>query len=177
MRTRLLLLCLLIPATAALAEERPQKAFNQKAYQFLKEVVLRSAERMPEESYAFKPVDTVRTFGQLIGHVADSQYAICSIALGEKNPSPKVEKTKSSKAELIAALKESFSYCDRALDAVTPANAGDMLKFHGQDMTRLDVLTANNMHTVEHYGNIITYLRIKGLVPPSTEMLRQQAAK
>ena len=97
----------------------------------------------------------MRTFGQLIGHVADAQYTICSIALGERGPAPNVEKTKTSKADLIAALKEAFAYCDRAYDSMTDAAGSRMVNLFGSDAPRLGVLTVNNLHNFEHYGNLV----------------------
>lgn len=150
-------------------------AFDKKAYGYLKDVMLRSAEKMPEENFNFKPTDTVRSFGQILGHVADSQYYFCSKVLGEKNPAPKVEQTKTSKADLIGALKDAFSYCDKAYNGVTETSATETVKlFGGEDTPKKDVLTINNMHTVEHYGNIVTYLRIKNIVPPSSEPKESQ---
>src|SRR5262245_48904967 len=97
------------PAAAAATPENPLSAHARMMYGGVKQILLRSAEKMPEESYGFKPTEAVRTFGQILGHVADSQYAFCSAVLGEKNPAPQVEKTKTSKADLIAALKEAFA--------------------------------------------------------------------
>src|ERR1700745_723534 len=76
----------------------------------------RAAEKMPEEEYAFKPDPAVRSFAQLLGHIADADYLFCSTALGEKNPSPEVEKTKATKAELTSAVHEAFASCNRAYD-------------------------------------------------------------
>ena len=187
MRTllRTLLICLLAPAAAALADdkpaaapdkpaaaapERPFNAFQKMAYGFVKANLLGSAEKMPEESYGFKPTESVRSFGQIVGHVADSQYYFCSVALGEKNPAKAVEKTKTSKADLVASLKEAFAYCDKAYDGMTPAAAAETVKLFGErSLPKIDVLTANTMHGVEHYGNLIVYLRMKNIVPPSSE--------
>ena len=72
--------------------------------------IIRAAEKMPEENYAFKPTPEVRSFGQLIGHVADAQYLFCSAVLGKPNPAPGVEKSKTTKAELVQALKDAFAY-------------------------------------------------------------------
>jgi uncharacterized damage-inducible protein DinB len=164
-----LLICLLAPTAAALAEDRPLNAFNVRAYGYLKDVLLRSAEKMPEENYNFKPTEAVRSFGQVLGHVADSQYMFCSIVLGEKNPDLKIEKAKTTKADLIAALKDAFAYCDKAYDGMTDASGSQTAKLFGSDMRKRDVLTVNNMHSVEHYGNLVTYLRLKNIVPPSSE--------
>jgi len=143
--------------------------FNKFVYTGVKGILLRSAEKMPEENYSFKPTDAVRSYGQIIGHVADAQYLFCSIALGEKNPSPNIEQTKSSKADLIAALKDSFSYCDKAYDGMSEVSATQMVQMFGGDTPKLGVLNINNMHTVEHYGNLVTYMRLKNIVPPTSE--------
>jgi len=193
MRTLTLLICLLALAAVALPQDKPAaspqdkpaaspsdnpfSAFNKEAYGYLKSVLLRSAEKMPEENYRFKPTDAVRSFGQIIGHVADSQYYFCSTALGEKDPDPKIEQTKASKAELIAALKGAFAYCDKAYDAITDASAAQTVKLFGGDKPKPVVLTVNNMHTVEHYGNLITYLRLKNIVPPTSEPVSQPQSK
>jgi len=183
---RTLLICLLAPATVALAQDKPAAApppanpfstFNKEAYGFLKDVLLRSAEKMPAENYSFKPTDAVRSFGQVLGHVADSQYYFCSTALGEKDPDPKIEQTKTSKADLTAALKGAFAYCDKAYDGMTDAAATQTVKLFGGDKPKPVVLTINNMHTVEHYGNIITYLRLKNIVPPTSEPRSQPQPK
>ena len=165
---RTLLICLLVPAAVAVAQDNPFSAFNKRAYGQMKTWLLASAEKMPAENYSFKPTDAVRSFGQVVGHVADAQYLFCSAALGEKNPAPKIEQTKTSKADLIAALKDAFAYCDKAYDGMTDASATQMVKLFGGDMPKPVVLTVNDMHASEHYGNLVVYLRLKGHVPPST---------
>jgi uncharacterized damage-inducible protein DinB len=166
---RVLLILLLVPAATAVAQDNPLSGFNKTAYGAIKMILLHSAEKMPEENYNFKPADSVRTYGQIIGHVADAQYMFCSIELGEKNPDLKIEQTKTSKADLITALKGAFAYCDKAYDGMTDANASQMVKLFGGDTPKLSVLTVNNMHSMEHYGNLITYMRIKNIVPPTSE--------
>ena len=101
----------------------------------------------------------------------------CSVALGEKNPAPKIEQTKTSKGELIAELKDAFAYCDKAYDGMTDASAAQMMRLMGADIPRLGVLNANTMHLAEHYGNLVTYMRLKNVVPPSGEPRSQPAAK
>lgn len=177
---RILLICLLAPAAVVLAEENPPttaaavkanplSANNKGLYRGVKAILLRSAEKMPEENYGFKPTEAVRSFGQIVGHAAESQYAFCSRALGEKSPAPKIEQTKTSKADLVAALKEAIAYCDRAYDGMTDASATETIKFMGGDAPRLAALNVNSLHSVEHYGNLVVYLRMKNLVPPSSE--------
>lgn len=173
------LICLLGPAGVGLAQQNPPAAAappanplsaHQKAiYRGVKAVLLRSAEKMPEESYGFKPTDSVRSFGQIVGHAAESQYAFCSRALGEKSPAPKIEQTKTSKADLVAALKEAFAYCDKAYDGMTDASATETIQFMGGDAPKIAALNVNSLHSIEHYGNLVVYLRMKNLVPPSSE--------
>ena len=179
MRTilRLLLVCLVLMATVAAAQENPFSTFNRSAYTRLKGIMVASAEKMPEESYGFKPADSVRSYGQLVGHLADAQYLFCSMALGEKNPGLNIEKTKTSKADLIAALKDAEAYCDKAYDTMTDASGAQMVKLFGNDAPKLDVLVVNNMHNMEHYGNMVTYMRIKGIVPPTSEAPPQAQPK
>jgi uncharacterized damage-inducible protein DinB len=147
----------------------PLVAGQKALYEGTKNNLLRSAERMPEQSYSFKPAPDVRTFGELVGHLADYQYVFCSAAAGEKPPVSGIEETKHSKADLIQALKEGFAYCDKVYAGITDAKLADMVKLEGRSMAVLTALTVNTSHNNEHYGNIVTYLRMKGLVPPSSE--------
>jgi len=157
------------PSEKTKVADSPVIAFNKGVYGGLKQILLRSAEKMPEENYSFKPTDAVRSYGQILGHVADAQYLFCSIALGKNNPAPKVEQTKTSKADLIAALKDAFAYCDEAYDAMNDGSATQMVSLFGGDTPKLGVLTVNSIHSVEHYGNLVTYMRLKNIVPPTSE--------
>jgi uncharacterized damage-inducible protein DinB len=157
-----------IGAFAQTPPANPLTAGMKTIYGMTKNDVLKSAEEMPEENYSFKPVATVRTFGELIGHVADAQYEFCGPVAGDGVKSPEVEKNKTSKADLIAALKVAFAYCDKTYAGMTDAQAADTIHFFGSS-TKLVVLSFNNAHNMEHYGNIVTYMRIKGLVPPSSK--------
>jgi uncharacterized damage-inducible protein DinB len=183
MRTllRALLLCLLVPTAIAFSQDKPPAAapaaspadplstFNKMVYSGVKGILLRSAEKMPEENYAFKPTEAVRSYGQIIGHVADSQYYFCSLALGEANPALQIEKTKTSKADLIAALKGAFSYCDKAYDGMTDASATQTVTLFGGPTPKIGVLEVNLLHSMEHYGNLVTYMRMKNIIPPTSE--------
>ena len=134
-------------------------------------VLKRSIEKMPEEHFSFKPAETVRSFGELASHVAESQYMFCSAALGEKSPGIKVPAT-ATKAELSAAFTAATAYCDKAYQPLTDATAGEAVKLFGGDSTRGGALQFNTAHLFEHYGNMVTYMRIKGIVPPSSEPRR-----
>jgi len=129
----------------------------------------RAAEQMPEADYAFKPVATVRSFGQLIGHVAGAQNTICAMALGDPERSEdEIEKSATTKAQLVAALRASSEYCRRAY-AQTGAAAAAEATVYGDKQSRIAALALNAVHDAEHYGNVVTYLRIKGMVPPSSQ--------
>lgn len=131
--------------------------------------IIKSAEQMPEALYSFKPTPEVRSFGQLIGHVAGAQYVYCSVALGDKPASEgDIEKTKTSKADLVAAIKASTDYCKKAY-MISDAQAQGMTKVFGEDATKLYALIGNASHDAEHYGNIVTYLRMNKMVPPSSQ--------
>jgi uncharacterized damage-inducible protein DinB len=151
------------------SQANPFTTFNKFAYARLKTILVSSAEKMPEENYNFRPTDAVRSYGQIVGHVADAQYMFCSIALGEKNPGLKIEQTKTTKADLVAALKDAVAYCDKAYDSMTDASGSQMVKLFDLDMPKLGVLNVNNMHDMEHYGNLVVYMRLKNIVPPTSE--------
>ncbi len=166
---RTLFVCFLTTATFAMAQDNPISAFNKLGYSQVKAWILGSAEKMPEENYSFKPAETVRSFGQIVGHVADAQYLFCAPVLGEPLKPLGIEKTKTTKADLIASLKESFAYCDKAYDGFTDAAAPQMVKLFNRELPKIGALNTNISHMAEHYGNLVTYMRIKNVVPPSSE--------
>jgi uncharacterized damage-inducible protein DinB len=131
--------------------------------------LVKSAEKVPEESYAFKPSHDIRSFGQLVGHAADAAYMFCAAAKGEQRAPANVEKEKSGKPELVAAIKDAVNYCNSVIDAMDDAKGMEKVKLFGFEMTRLGILNFNSMHSDEHYGNMVTYMRIRGIVPPSSE--------
>jgi uncharacterized damage-inducible protein DinB len=134
----------------------------------VKDIAVRAAEKMPEDQYGFRPAPEVRTFGQLVGHLADSNAMLCAMALGEKGEPGTIEKTKTSKADLVAALKESVAACDRVF-AQGDAQLATGIKLFGFDTTRFALVGIIVGHEFEHYGNMVTYMRMKGIVPPSSE--------
>ena len=133
--------------------------------------IIDSADQMPETNYSFKPVDTVRTFGQILAHVADSNYFYCARSKGEAPPVPDgtLEKTATTKAAIVKALGESIAYCDAVYGSLTAASAADMVKAGDRQIPRVQPLFNNVSHNVEHYGNLVTYFRMKKMVPPSTK--------
>jgi uncharacterized damage-inducible protein DinB len=155
------------PPAAPAAPANPLTADAREAWSFVKTIVLRAAEKMPEENYPFKPVPEVRSFAQLVAHIASAQNDMCAQVKGEA--SPKVDFDKLDKAGLVAALKASDAYCDATFESLTDAHAAEQLKLWGKDRARLTGLTMLAFHGYEHYGNMVTYMRLKGLVPPTSE--------
>ena len=154
---------------AAPANPNPFSTYNKIFFARMKTVLASSAEKMPEENHNFKPTEAVRSYGQIVGHLADAQYNFCSMALGEANPGLKIEQTKTTKADLVAALKDALAYCDKAYDTMTDTSGLQTVKLFGMDMPKFGVLNINNAHDMEHYGNLVTYMRLKNIVPPTSE--------
>ncbi len=166
----------LVPATAV-AQERHAEGEEHSAqgvnsikplYEQFRGWLIASAEQMPEEQYSFQPTPEVRTFGMIIGHVANASYMFCSGARGEDNPNSADFEELASKAHLVEELKKAFAFCDGAYE-MAESKAMEETTFFGQQNTRLWVLNFNATHNAEHYGNIVTYMRINGLTPPSSQ--------
>jgi uncharacterized damage-inducible protein DinB len=182
-----LLGCLL--AIPAAAQQGGQQApltvagFVRNLYMGVKSNIVRSGEKMPEEFYGLRPgsQEEVRTFGQHLAHVANFNYLWCAQARGEKNPNAgnNLEKTLTSKADIMKALNDSYAFCDAAYNALTDASGAEIIDItqeNGQQthQTRMGLLMLNVVHNEEVYGSIVTTLRIKNIVPPSSEPRPQQ---
>ncbi len=168
---------ILVPAAAVAQERHAAGEMEHGAagvnsikplYEQFRDWLIASAEQVPEELYSFQPTPEVRTFGKLIGHVASASYLFCSGALGEENPSGENFEELTSKARLVEELKKGFAYCDGAYE-MAESKAMEETTFFGQQNTRLWVLNFNATHNAEHYGNIVTYMRINGMTPPSSQ--------
>jgi len=158
------LLFLAIPAAAS---AQAVAALNP-LYENIKGNIIKSAEQMPEANYSFKPTPEVRSFGQLVGHMANANFAICSTAKGEKSPATQDFEKVTEKAALVKAVKDAFAYCDPVFK-MADAAFSPMAELFGMKMSRLGFLMLNVTHDNEHYGNMVTYFRLKGMVPPSSQ--------
>jgi uncharacterized damage-inducible protein DinB len=173
-RWPIILLFAVSGAWAQTGSDNPLVASSKMFYSGVKQDILRSADKMPEDKYAFRPTDRVRTYGQLLAHVADGQYEFCGAALGKRDTKD-LEHTAKTKAEIVSALKTAFAYCDDIYASMTDAKAVELMPgFGGQKISRLSMLDFNTAHTFEHYGNLVTYLRIQGIVPPSSDRAGKQ---
>jgi hypothetical protein len=156
--------CLLVAQDKA---PQSASAILKGSYARIKTNFQKAAEKMPEENYNFKPVDAVESFGQRVAHIANPQMGTCSALNGARKPSSAAGKT--AKADLIAALSESFAECDKAFDALTDANAMESIS-NGRGMQpRISALYGIVVHANEVYGAMGVYMRLKGIVPPSSE--------
>jgi uncharacterized damage-inducible protein DinB len=155
--------------TSPAAPANPITASEKGFYTLVSSEVIAAAQKMPEANYSFRPTPEVRSFGQLVGHVADAQYSFCSTATGEPNSTKDIEKTKTSKADLVSSLKDAVDFCNKAFAGMTDAEGSQLVKLMGYNVAKLTVLSVNTAHMDEHYGNMVTYLRLKGIVPPSSE--------
>jgi uncharacterized damage-inducible protein DinB len=139
-----------------------------------------AAENMPADEYAFRPMPQIRTFGQIIGHVIDSNFFFCSQVAGEKLPATADYEQITAKAALVKALNDSLVYCDQVYTATTDANFMQPVQIAHVDgigsnnTVRGAVLMYNIVHNNEHYGNLAVYMRLKGHFPPSTARVQQR---
>jgi uncharacterized damage-inducible protein DinB len=129
-----------------------------------------AAEQVPENLYSYRPTPEVRTLGQLFAHVADASYTICSTVSGAAGPAESVEQTKTTKADIQAALADAVEFCGQAADGLNDTIGAEAVTLFGAiDTTKLGAIAFNNAHNMEHYGNIVTYMRLNKLVPPSSQ--------
>ena len=155
-------------ATTALNAQNPFSADTKNFYTGIKGILTKAADEMPDADYSFKASPPERTYGEIVGHIADIQLALCGMAKGEQKKGDAGSKT--TKADLSAALKASFDYCDGVYNSMTDADAATKVKMFGPNMvTKLAVLNFNIAHDNEMYGQMVAYMRIKGIVPPSSE--------
>ncbi|MGA9672012.1 MAG: DinB family protein [Terracidiphilus sp.] len=129
----------------------------------MQDKIMKSADAMPESKYSYQPTKDVRSFAEILNHVADISYTLCSNVKGEANPATAT--AKHSKTEIMAYLKGSFDYCDGVYSGFTDAHLNDPADFWGTKTNKMFVLTQVANHDALHYGNLVTYLRINGLTP------------
>ena len=142
----------------------------QRSYAAQKDNLLKTAEIMPADLYQYKPTPEVRTFARVVNHVTEAQARSCGVANGTA-PADMV-KTPSDTADkdaIIAGLKVSFAECDKAFAATTDANFTEMFTVGQGKRSRAGLMWGTVSHDNEQYSTLAMYLRLKGLVPPSSE--------
>lgn len=161
-------LLLASPAAAQMNHDDASVEGVRNLYTTVKRFIVASAEQAPADLYAYRPTDDVRSFGQILGHMANAGYMFCGTAAGMERPQLPNAEELTAKADIVAALRAMFDFCDRA-HQIDGMRAGEAITFFNQDHTRLSVLAFNMGHNFEHYGNLVTYMRINGMVPPSSQ--------
>jgi len=159
----------LLVSPFALTAQNPIRDSMKGLFDMTRANVMATAKDLSPEMYAYRPTVQVRTAGQMLAHVAGAQYSFCSAAAGESSPSSEnFEETRTTKPRIIEALEQSFAYCERVYAGVTDASGGQSIDLFGAPNTRFGALTFNSIHNYEHYGNLVTYMRLNGIVPPSS---------
>jgi len=165
------------PAPAAGNQPAPPKPVTlsaaadvQRGYNGLKGNILKAADKMPADGYSFRPTPDIRTFARVVNHVTEAQVRICG-ALNGTAPDAlaKVPAETADKATIVAALQASYSECDKAYAALTDDNLTQMVTLGPITRTRIGFAWGNVSHDNEQYATLALYLRLKGLVPPSSE--------
>ncbi len=159
----------LVISGVAFGQASPFPSEVQGNYARIKANVLKAADKMPAESYSFKPLPDVRTFARVVNHVTEAQMHICGASNGATSSDAKVPAETADKAAIVEALKASFAECDKAYAGLTDANMAELLSLGPAKRTRLSMLWGNVAHDNEQYATLSLYLRLKGIVPPSSE--------
>ncbi|MBV9760363.1 MAG: DinB family protein [Acidobacteriaceae bacterium] len=129
----------------------------------MQDKIVKSADAMPESKFSYRPTKDVRSFAEILIHIGDISYYLCSNVKGDAPPAPATGKV--SKAEIMAYLKAAFSYCDDAYAGFNDARLNDPADFWGRKTNKMFILTQLPSHDALHYGNLVTYLRLNGFEP------------
>jgi uncharacterized damage-inducible protein DinB len=157
----------LVPASAQ--AQNPLMASIKAQHDQAKDYITKTAEMVPENLYSFKATPEVRSIAQLLGHIADATNGICGSAGGGKAAPLAAEKSMTTKAQLTKALADAFAVCDKVIAGMTDQQAMETTKFFiGGQSTRGMIVAFNTAHNFEHYGNLVTYMRLNKIVPPSS---------
>ena len=156
-------------SNAAAQGANPLSASAKAQFTGISAFVTRSADKIPENLYSFRATPEVRTIAQLFGHIADAYFGMCSAAGGGKPPQESFEKSATTKAALVKALADGVAFCQSAMAGMTDQKGAEIIDFYFGPTPRLGVLFFVTTHTYEHYGNLVTYMRLNKIVPPSSE--------
>ena len=168
-RTLVAAIAVVLASPLSLSAQNPLVQSLKGLFDVTKTNIMATAEILDDEMYAFRPTDEVRSAGQILAHIADFQFVFCGRAAGEANASPEnFEETRTHKVEIIEALELGFAYCERVFARTSDAGAAAATDLFGAPNTVGGMLAFNSVHNYEHYGNLVTYMRINGIVPPSS---------
>jgi uncharacterized damage-inducible protein DinB len=159
----------LTPSMVSAQGQDPFTAGVKAQFTAINDFIVRSAQKVPESLYAFQPTPEVRTVGQLFGHIADAYFSMCSTAGGGTPPRTGIEQSVKTKADLTKALSEGAAYCQSVIAGMNDKKGAETVPFYFGPTPRLSVLYFSVTHSYEHYGNLVTYMRLNKIVPPSSE--------
>ena len=161
-----------MPAAASAAKAPDPTPISEvmAAYKQTKTIIIASAELMPAENFSFKATPDIRTYAEMFTHVAQAQESICPIIAGTAPAKSPVQSKAETKDEVVAVIKHSFDTCDAAYASVTEANMNEVSGSGYFRGTKLGNMWKNVAHNNGMYGQMVIYLRLNGIVPPSTAM-------
>jgi uncharacterized damage-inducible protein DinB len=159
----------LLVSPLSLTAQNPIRDSMKALFDITRTNIMATARDLSPDIYAYRPTEDVRTAGQILAHIADAQYLFCSSAAGEDSPAAEsVEQTRTTKPRIVEALEQSFAHCEGVFASTTDATGGRSVNLMGAPSTTFGVLAFNSAHNYEHYGNLVTYMRLNGIVPPSS---------
>jgi len=159
----------MMPSSALAQAQDPFTAGVKAQFTAINDFIVRSAQKLPENLYTFQPTPEVRTVGQLFGHIADAYFSMCSTAGGGTAPRTGIEQSVKTKADLAKALNDGAAYCQSVIAGMNDKKGAETVPFYFGPTPRLSVLYFTVTHSYEHYGNLVTYMRLNKIVPPSSE--------
>lgn len=130
--------------------------------------ILSAAQQVSEEDYGYQPTPEVRTFGEIVDHVADAHFGYCTAIGGGERPSAAGAEA-TSKSQIVRRFRAAREYCLDAYRSADGAGLAESIDVFGSQSTRVWTMIQNVTHDNLHYGNIITYMRALGMVPPSSQ--------
>ncbi len=159
---------------AALAQgstANPVVSAAREIYNRQSKFIVAAAEQMPEDKLSYHPTPEQWTYGKLIAHVAQGDFAVCSMLSDTAAPQDvKNLMPTDSKDKLVSALKASFDFCSQALSNLQDSKLGDNIKFFGgRPATRARALFELTGDLEDHYSQMAGYLRLNGMLPPSAQ--------
>ncbi|MEM6647648.1 MAG: DinB family protein, partial [Bacteroidota bacterium] len=158
-------------ASQAHAQDKPTTVSSLAGlYNMTISFIHQTAEMMDDDMLAYRPSVNVQTVQGHFGHIINAQFGLCALAAGEENPGEgDYEELAMTKEAIIAGLEASTAYCNGVYESMSEEDAAAQRTFFGQEVTAAAVLSFKTTHNYQHYGSLVTYMRINGLVPPSSQ--------
>ena len=158
-----------LAGTQARAQDSPLLGPLKQQWEGIRTNVVRTAEIVPEAKYDFKPTPEVRSFRDLFIHIIEENYFFMGFVTGERSGGPNLQNLR-TRAEIVKALNDSYDYGAKALAALDDQKAMEMVPLMGRRQgPRWSAALMNIADNMDHYGNLVVYMRLNGIVPPSSQ--------